>query len=67
MAKYTVVMRVDGRVPVEVEAKDADEAFEKAAEKWLNMDLDFNSDMEIVDSRPVNCADEDLNIVDYYA
>lgn len=67
MAKYTVVIRVDGRVPVEVEAKDADEAFEKAAEKWLTMDVDFNADMEIVGSRPVNCVDEDMNVVDYDA
>ena len=62
--KYQVSMKVDGRVTVEVDAKDANEAFDKATEKWQNEDFDFNKDMEIVDSCPVNCEDEEGNLTD---
>lgn len=61
--KYYVSMRVDGRVTLEVMAKDANEAFDKAIAKWESADIDFN-DMDIVDSCPVNCEDENGNITD---
>lgn len=64
--KYTVSMAVDGRVDVEVEAENPDEAREKAIEKFQTSDIDFNKDMEIVDTNPVNCSDEDYNIVKDY-
>lgn len=63
MKKFFVSMRVDGRVTVEVEAKDAQDAFDKATERWESEDFDFNK-MDIVDSYPVNCEDEDGNLTD---
>jgi hypothetical protein len=62
--KFYVSMKVDGRVTVEVDAKDAQDAFDKAIERWESEDVDFNKDMEIVDSYPVNCEDEDGNLTD---
>ena len=62
--KFNVSMRVDGRVTITVDAKDANEAFDKAIVEWQNADVDFNKDMEIVDSCPVNCEDEDGNLTD---
>lgn len=64
--KYTVSMAVDGRVDVDVEAENPDEAREKAIEKFQTSDIDFNKAMEIVDTNPVNCSDEDYNIVKDY-
>lgn len=61
--KYYVSMKVDGRVTVEVDAKSANEAFDKAIEKWETEDINLNG-MEIVDSCPVNCEDEDGNLTD---
>lgn len=61
--KYYVSMRVDGRIDVEVDADSPEEAFEKAEEKWISDDFDFNK-MDIVDSEPVNCTDEDGNLTD---
>ena len=57
-------MKVDGRVSVEVDAKTVQDAFDKAIEKWENGDFDFNKEMEIVDSYPVNAEDEDGNLTD---
>ena len=62
--KYTVSMRVDGRVNITVDAKDADEAFENARKEWYVADIDFNKDMEIVEACPVNCEDENGNLTD---
>jgi len=62
--KYYVSMKVDGRVTVEVDAKNAQDAFNKAIEKWETAeDINLNG-MEIVDSYPVNCEDEDGNLTD---
>ena len=62
--KYYVSMKVDGRMTVEVDAKDANEAFDKAIVEWQTGDFDFNKNMEIVDSFPVNCEDENGNLTD---
>jgi hypothetical protein len=62
--KYYVSMKVDGRMTVEVDADNAQEAFDKAIAEWETGDFDFNKNMEIVDSYPVNCEDEDGNLTD---
>jgi hypothetical protein len=62
--KYYVSMKVDGRMTVEVDADNAQEAFDKAIAEWQTGDFDFNKNMEIVDSYPVNCEDEDGNLTD---
>lgn len=62
--KFYVSMKVDGRVTVEVDAENANEAFDKAVAEWENNEVDFNKSMEIVDSYPVNCEDEDGNLTD---
>ena len=64
--KYTVSIAVDGRVDIEVEAENPDEARDKAIAKFQTTDIDFNKDMELVDTNPVNCSDEDYNIVKDY-
>lgn len=52
MSKYIVSLAVDGRVNVEVEAKTAEEAFDKAKEScdWIS------GDVEVVGVKPVNCT-----------
>ena len=62
--KYYFSMKVDGRMTVEVDADNAQEAFDKAIAEWETGDFDFNKNMEIVDSYPVNCEDEDGNLTD---
>ena len=62
--KYYVSMKVDGRMTVEVDAKDANEAFDKAEREWETGEFDFNKNMEIVDSFPVNAEDENGNLTD---
>lgn len=61
--KYTVSMAVDGRIDVEVEADTPEEAFKKADEAFATADL---TNMEIVGRNPVNCSDEDGNLVKDY-
>lgn len=60
--KYTVSMKVDGRIDVDVEANSTAEAFELAKSEFMEADL---SKMECVDAEPVNCYDEQGNITDY--
>ena len=60
--KFTVTIAVDGRLDIEVEARNLMEAKEKAIEAFATADL---SKMEIVGSDPVNCTDEDDNLFDY--
>ena len=62
--RYHVSMRVDGRISVEVDATTAQDAFDKAIKRWENNDFDFNKNMEIVDSYPVNAEDENGNLTD---
>ena len=62
--KFYVSMKVDGRMTVEVDAANAQEAFDKATREWETGDFDFNKDMEIVDSYPVNAEDENGNLTD---
>lgn len=64
--KYTVSMRVDGRVNITVDAKDADEAFENARKEWYVADIDFNDSKQfsIENATPVNCEDENGNLTD---
>ena len=61
--KYTVSMAVDGRIDVEVEADTPEEAFEKADAAFATADL---TNIEIVGRNPVNCSDEDGNLVKDY-
>lgn len=61
--RYHVSMRVDGRISVEVDAANVQDAFDKAIKRWETGDFDFNK-MEIVDSYPVNAEDEDGNLTD---
>ena len=59
---YTVSMKVDGRIDVEVDAATPEEAFEKAKDAFMDVDM---KDVEYVDSKPVNCTDEIGNLTDY--
>lgn len=52
--KYIVCMAVDGRIDLEVEAADPDDACVKALSAFSTADL---SRMETVDGGPVNCKD----------
>lgn len=61
--KFYVSMKVDGRMTVEVDAENSQEAFDKAEREWASGDFDFNK-MEIVDSFPVNAEDENGNLTD---
>lgn len=63
MARYIVSMAVDGRIDVEVDAESVTEAFEAAKDAFMDADL---KDMEVVDSHPVNCSDEEGNILEDY-
>lgn len=60
MAKYTVTLKLDCRVDVEVEADSFDEAFEKAKSKTY----DWNK-VEVVGFDPVNATDANGNMEDY--
>lgn len=63
MSKYIVSMAVDGRINIEVNAKGVAEAFEAAKDAFMDANL---KDMEVVDAHPVNCSDEDGNILEDY-
>lgn len=60
MAKYTVSMRVDGRVDVEVEADSFEDAFVRAR----NAEYD-PEEVEVVDFDPVNATDEHGTMRDF--
>lgn len=60
MAKYTVSLKLDCRVDVEVEADSFDEAFEKAGE----VGYDWNK-VEVVGDGVVNATDEKGVLKDY--
>lgn len=61
--KYIVSMAVDGRIDVEVEAADVNEAKEKAEEAFCDANL---SKMEIVGADAVTCYDAEGNILASY-
>lgn len=63
--KYTISMRVDGRIDVEVEAETPEEAFKKADEAFMNLESADLADIHIVDATPVNCTDPDGNLTDF--
>ena len=56
MNKYIVCMAVDGRIDLEVEADDPDDAYVKAMSAFGGADL---SRMEVVDGGPVSCKDDE--------
>ena len=60
MAKYTVTLKLDCRVDVEVEADSLDEAFEKAR----STTYDWNK-VEVVGDIPVYATDANGNMEDY--
>ena len=60
MAKYTVSLKLDCRVDVEVEADSFEEAFEKA--EFAHYDWD---DVEVVGDGIVNATDENGVLKDY--
>lgn len=62
VSKFTVSIAVDGRLDIEVEARNPIEAKKKAIEAFATADL---SKMEIVGRDAVNCMDEDDNLFDY--
>lgn len=64
MKKYTISMKVEGRVDVEVEAENTDEAFEKAKEAFMDVEIGKDN-FEFVDAEPVNCTDENGDLTDY--
>lgn len=60
MAKYTVLMSLDCRVNVDVEADSFDEAFKKVESEtydWFNV--------EVVGGKPVNATDANGHMEDY--
>ena len=64
--KYTVSMKVEGRVYVDVEAANADEAYENAKEAFTDVEIDKDN-FEFVDAEPVNCEDEEGNRTDWFS
>ena len=62
--KYTVSMKVEGRIDVEVEAENTDEAFEKAKIDFMDVEIGSNN-FDFVDAEPVNCMDEKGYLTDY--
>ena len=58
--EYTVSMKVDGRVDATVEASSFKEALEKARNVRYEP-----SQIEIIESKPVNATDENGNMEDY--
>ena len=61
--KYIVRMKVDCRVDMEVDADNEQEAFEKAKDEF--MDVELGDNLEYIDSEPVNCTDENGDLTDY--
>mgnify|MGYP006958221883 CR=1 FL=1 len=61
--KYTVSISVDGRIDIEVDADNTEEARVKALDAFATADL---SKMEIVGTDAVNCSDEDGKLVADY-
>lgn len=64
MKKYTISMKVEGRVDVEVDAENTDEAFEKAKEAFMDVEIGKDN-FDFVDAEPVNCTDENGHLTDY--
>lgn len=60
--KYYVGVAIDGRFYVEVEAKDLEEAREKAIEEYENADFGC---LECIEAEVINADDEDGNTYDY--
>jgi len=60
--KYNVSVAIDGRIDVEVEARNFEEAREKA--RYKVGDCNWNM-MELVNVNPVNAEDEKGEFVDY--
>ena len=60
--KYTVSIAIDGRIDVEVEAKNFKEAKEKAEKEMYFVDLE---NMECINMFPVNATDENEEMEDY--
>ena len=59
--KFIVSLKIEGRMDVEVMAKDTQDAFEIAKNSYYDI-----SKFEYVDSKPVNCSDENGNILEEY-
>jgi SHS2 domain-containing protein len=64
--KYTVSMKVEGRVYVDVEAANADEAFENAKEAFMDVEIDKDN-FEFVDAEPANCEDAEGNLTYWFS
>ncbi len=61
--KYTISMKVDGRVDMEVEADSLEEAFEIA--RCEGPSTKEMKKMEVIDTSPVNATDENGELHDY--
>lgn len=59
--KFVVSLKVEGRMNVEVMARDTQEAFEIASNSYYDLGR-----FEYVDSEPVDCSDENGNILEKY-
>ena len=59
--EYIVTFKIDSRLPIEVRAKNIEEATEKAQREFENADL---SEAEFVDCDVVRVEDKDGNIID---
>ena len=62
--KYTVSIAIDGRIDVEVEAEDFQDARQKAKAELFDADLDLRK-MEIIGCNPVNAEDSVGHFIDY--
>lgn len=60
--KYIVSVAIEGRIDVEVEADDIEEARQKAIHEAGNTDWNC---MDLVDCTPVNAEDEHGVLIDY--
>lgn len=59
--KFIVSLKIEGRMNVEVMAKDTREAFETVENSYYDM-----GKCEYVNSEPVNCSDENGNLLEDY-
>lgn len=59
--KYSVSIKVDGRITLEVDADNPHEAAEVAMREFATADL---ARMDVADFFPVNCEDAEGNLVD---
>lgn len=60
--KYTVSIAIDGRIDINVEADNVEDAKNKAYAAFMDADV---GEIEIIGSNAVNATDENNNLTDY--